>query len=102
LASFFFSLLCSPVIAAEEPKMTAEQAEKLVAGLNFQEGEIGLQDGLATVRLPDTLRYLNGKDANTVLVNLWGNPPQPEPLGMLMPAGVSPMSAESWGRDHDL
>jgi uncharacterized membrane-anchored protein len=48
------------------------------------------------VRVPESLRYLNGKDANTVLVKLWGNPAQSEPLGMLMPAGVSPISAESW------
>jgi uncharacterized membrane-anchored protein len=90
------SLLSPAFLAAEGPKLSLEEAEKLVAGLKFQEGEISLQDGLATVHVADSLRFLEGKDAQTVLVKLWGNPPQPEPLGMLMPAGVSPMSAESW------
>jgi uncharacterized membrane-anchored protein len=90
------SLLSPGLVCADEPKLTQEQAKALVSGLNFQQGEISLQNGLATVRVPESLRYLNGKDANTVLVKLWGNPPQSEPLGMLMPAGVSPISAESW------
>jgi uncharacterized membrane-anchored protein len=31
------------------------------------------------------------------LLEAWGNPPGTESLGMIVPAGVNPMSPESWG-----
>lgn len=82
---------------AEKQAISREQAEALVSGLKFQQGEITLHDGLATLRVPDGFRFLNGPDAQTVLVKLWGNPPRSaDPLGMLMPDGVSPLSDKSW------
>jgi uncharacterized membrane-anchored protein len=84
-----------PALAAKEA-ISREQAEALVSGLKYQQGEIALQNGLATVRVPDGFRFLNGSDAQTVLVKLWGNPPSSDPVGMLMPAEVSPLTAESW------
>lgn len=82
---------------AEKQTISREQAEALVSGLKFQQGEITLHDGLATLRVPNGFRFLNGPDAQTVLVKLWGNPPRSaDPLGMLMPAGVSPLSDKSW------
>lgn len=88
------TLLASVAPAQDRPK-SREEAEALAANLKYQTGEISLRDGLATLRVPEGWRFLNGADANTVLVRLWGNPPQDEPLGMLMPEG-SPLSAESW------
>ena len=82
---------------AEKEGISREQAEALVSGLKYQQGEIPLHDGLATLRVPEGFRFLNGADAQTVLVKLWGNPPRSaDPLGMLMPAGVSPLSQDSW------
>ena len=90
------SFLGAPLQGAEPPRISREQAEALVAGLHFQEGEIDLKDGLATLRVPAGFRYLDGADSSTVLVKLWGNPPEPNPLGMLLPAGISPLSEECW------
>ena len=87
-------LLIQTAGAQDRPKSLPE-AEAVVASLHFQTGEIPLRNGLATVRVPEGMRFLNGRDANTVLVSLWGNPPSEEPLGMLMP-DVSPLSGESW------
>ena len=82
---------------AEKQGISREQAEALVSGLKFQQGAITLHDGLATLRVPEGFRFLNGSDAQTVLVKLWGNPPgSANPLGMLMPDGASPLSQESW------
>ena len=82
---------------AEKATISREQAEALVSALKFQQGEIKLHDGLATLRTPEGFRFLNATDAQTVLVKLWGNPPQSvNPLGMLMPDGVSPLEKESW------
>jgi uncharacterized membrane-anchored protein len=81
---------------AEEARISREQAEVLVAGLKYQQGEIVLQKGLATLHVPEGFRFLNGSDAGTVLVKLWGNPPRPDPLGMLTTAGVSLLDRASW------
>ena len=82
---------------ADSSRITRAQAEALVAGLHFQRGDINLQNGLATLHVPEGFRFLDGPDAHTVLVDLWGNPPRANPLGMLMPATVNPLGADRWG-----
>jgi uncharacterized membrane-anchored protein len=93
--SVFAAVLLIQTAGAQEQPKSLQQAEAIAASLNYQTGEITLRNGLATVRVPEGMRYLSGRDANTVLVTLWGNPPSEEPLGMLMP-DVSPLSPESW------
>ena len=70
---------------ADAPK-TREEAEALVKALKFESGTISLGKNLATVNVPANLRFLNSHDAGVVLVKLWGNPEQKDPLGMLIPA----------------
>jgi uncharacterized membrane-anchored protein len=89
------TLLTSIVLAQDPPKSRA-QAEALAASLKYQQGTIDLRHGLASLQVPGQFRFLNGADANTVLVRLWGNPPQTEPLGMLVPANTLPLSRECW------
>ena len=105
MKSVLVRLLCLTALSAlavapargEKQGISREQAEALVSGLKYQQGEITLQDGLATLYVPDGFQFLNGPDAQTVLVKLWGNPPRSaDPLGMLMPFGVSPLSDQSW------
>jgi len=85
----------APGYGQDRPK-NKEEVRALAAALKFQQGEVVLKDDLATLRVPDGLQFLNGRDAHTVLVKLWGNPPMPDPLGLIMPAGVGPLSPESW------
>jgi uncharacterized membrane-anchored protein len=81
---------------AQDRPLTKEEAQAAVSSLKFQRGEVVLKDGLATLKVPDGLEFLDGRDAQTVLVKLWGNPPMTPPLGLLMPANTSPLSADSW------
>jgi len=83
-------------VSADQPQMTQEQAEALVASLRPQNGNIVLHDGLATLHVPEGFHFFDGADSNTVLVKLWRNPPQPNPLGMLMPADAGPLSENGW------
>ena len=80
-------------------------------GLEISAGQIALGNGLATLKIPNGFRDLNGPDANKILVQLWGNPPGQEPLGLLMPE-VSPLDPSAWAviitydedgyvKDHD-
>jgi uncharacterized membrane-anchored protein len=84
-----------PSYGQDRPK-NKEEAQALASTLKFQQGEVVLKQGLATLKIPDGLRFLNGHDAGIVLVKLWGNPPMADPLGLLMPAKAGPLSAESW------
>ena len=91
-----FLLATALRVSADQPKITRERAEALVASLHPQQGNIVLQDGLATLRVPAGFHFLNGADASNVLFKLWGNPPQSDPLGMLMPADIGPLDENSW------
>ncbi len=74
-----------------------KQAVQLVKNLKYQTGEIDLRGGLAKLSVPKEFKYLGPDDAETVLVKLWGNPPSDnKPLGLLMPAGVTPLSSNCW------
>ena len=79
----------------DRPK-NREEAEALASTLKFQRGEVVLKNGLATLKVPDGVEFLDGRDAHTVLVKLWGNPPMPDPLGLLMPVNTGPLSPDSW------
>ncbi len=73
------------------------RAEALVNSLKYQDGTINLRDGLARITLPPGFRYLNPDDAETVIVKLWHNPPPSQkPLGLLIPAGMTPLSSNAW------
>jgi uncharacterized membrane-anchored protein len=68
----------------------------IVARLGWQSGDISLRGGLATLRVPGTFRFLGPSDARLVLENLWGNPPDDSPLGMLFPAERGPLDSANW------
>lgn len=94
----------SAELAAEQPEELVEEQEEqgmseeeFLASLNFQTGKVIVGDNLASLNLPENLVFLDGEDANRVLVDAWGNPPTDElPLGMILPAGISPLADESW------
>jgi uncharacterized membrane-anchored protein len=79
----------------DRPK-NRDEAQALASALKFQRGEVVLKNGLATLKVPEGVEFLDGRDAQTVLVKLWGNPPMPDPLGLLMPVNTGPLSPDSW------
>lgn len=70
--------------------------EEFLASLHFQKGDITIGKGLATLKVPEAFRFLDSKEAQAVLVDLWGNPPAEAPLGMLVPTGLSLADPNSW------
>jgi len=88
----------APAAAAQPAAESDDEMspETFVASLHFQKGKVVVGDNLATFDLPDNFVFLDGKDSERVL-EAWGNPPNEElPLGMLMPAGVSPFEPAAW------
>jgi uncharacterized membrane-anchored protein len=103
-ATLFAALFLTPLLTFAQSDPTPEQIEqlksarqKLVDELKPQQGEVTLSGGIAKVKVPDSLRYYGPKDAKTVLEKLWGNPPSSgDILGLLLPAGKSPLEKETW------
>jgi uncharacterized membrane-anchored protein len=71
--------------------------EQFMASLHFKTGKIKLPNGIATLDMPPSFRYLGPDDSERLLEDAWGNPPDDKPLGMIFPADVSPLSDEGWG-----
>ena len=101
-AKFTFLLLAlfAATVAVRAQEDTNKIPARLVAllrSLKYQQGEIDLRGGLAKLTVPKEFNYLGPDDAETVLVKLWGNPPSHrKPLGLLIPAGMTPVSSNVW------
>jgi len=85
------------------PTLTPEQEKALQArvafenSLVYQTGTIPLGEDLATLRLPDSLRYLDPNHTKRLLETGWGNPDGSGTLGMILPAATNPLAAGGWG-----
>ena len=86
-----------PLRAQTDTNGLPPQVLKLLNDLKYQQGEIDLSGGLAKLSVPKDFNFLDSADAETVLVKLWGNPPsEKKPLGLLIPAGMTPLSSNCW------
>jgi uncharacterized membrane-anchored protein len=98
-AGLFLAMLLGGALAQNGTMEDREAAARqLVEKLRFQSGEIPLGNHLATLRLPESLQYLDPQDTRTVLADLWGNPPEQSSgtLGMLVPKNADLLSESSW------
>jgi uncharacterized membrane-anchored protein len=79
-----------------EDQQQIQHYRSILESLDPQQGDIVLGDNLATLHVPDDFYFLDAEDSESVLVDLWGNPPGQDVLGMLIPSAYSPMDAEGW------
>lgn len=82
---------------ADEEAEYLAWAKGIWDSLDRQQGEIQLPNGKATLKVPEEFYYLNPSDTEKVLVEVWGNPPGQEKLGMLFPADQTPFDEAPWG-----
>ncbi|MEH6346138.1 MAG: DUF2167 domain-containing protein [Bermanella sp.] len=59
-------------------------------------GQVKLPNAVATLNIPSDFYYINPEDAEKVLTQIWGNPPGQNTLGMLLPAGKTPLDSDTW------
>ena len=97
-ASFVF-VLALGVVQAQGPKGLSSPPEEFEAKLGYQTGTVTLKDGMATIKLPASFRFLGPEGSRRLLIDGWGNPPAAadDVLGMLVPSAHSPLSPEGWG-----
>ncbi|MEZ5798508.1 MAG: DUF2167 domain-containing protein [Paracoccaceae bacterium] len=98
-----------PPLAAAEPFKEAfpevysavdPAAQAHLDKLDLKHGTVALGEGYAQVALSEGYYFLDPAASKVVLEELWGNPPGIPPLGMIFPAGSSPLH-DSWGLTID-
>src|SRR5690349_11228380 len=73
------------------------QVRTLAGRLKYQEGQIRLRNGLATINLPEAFRYLDPAGSETLLTGIWGNPSSgTKALGTIVPSGFDPFNPGAW------
>jgi uncharacterized membrane-anchored protein len=74
-------------------------AEEFEAKLGYQAGTVSLRGGMATLRLPESFRFIGPEGSRRLLTEAWGNPPAAanRVLGMLIPTATSPLARDGWG-----
>jgi len=89
-------LACAFGAMAQEADAQAK-VQKFLDSLHYQTGTVAVAEAHATLKLGEDFRFLDARDAQRVLHDLWGNPPDADVLGMLVPAGTSLLDEkESW------
>lgn len=76
---------------------TRENINAYLDSLTPLYGEIALNKANAKLNVSSTYYFLDAKDAQSVLQDAWGNPPDNQILGMIFPAGASPLDMGVWG-----
>jgi len=90
-----FALLASVGVSAQEPDKQAK-LQHFLDSLHYQTGSVAIGAAHATLNLSPEFRFLDAHDAQRVLSDLWGNPPDSEVLGMLVPASSSVADKNGW------
>jgi len=68
----------------------------VLSSLQYKTGEVTIGNGIATVTVPEGFKFLEAKDAQKVLSDLWQNPPDPDILGLLVPDSIKLFDDSSW------
>ncbi|KQY49300.1 hypothetical protein ASD14_14620 [Lysobacter sp. Root494] len=83
--------------APEQDEQAQEKAARaVVAGFQWRDGAVGVDEAKARFNLNENFRYLGAADARKVLEDLWGNPPDDSVLGMIVPKGRGVLDDSGW------
>jgi uncharacterized membrane-anchored protein len=93
LRSFLFALVAlfstDAAFAQDAAPAKKDEVQKFVDSLHFKTGKVTVPKASATLTLTPDFRFLDAHDAQRVLEQLWGNPPDSDVLGMLVPTSTS-------------
>ncbi|MEJ2154483.1 MAG: DUF2167 domain-containing protein [Desulfobacteraceae bacterium] len=96
--AFIIAVLFSgvPVSAGDAADKGAQSVQAFLDSMTFEKGRVNLPNGIATLDIPDTFRYIGPEDSKRFLEKGWGNPNGSDQIGMLLPMGVDLFGAEGW------
>ncbi len=97
---FALCLLTGVALRADDPtpppRPSLDTIAAMATTLKWQTGTVTLQDGLAKIDLTNDFRFLGSDDARKVLHDIWGNPDDPNVLGMIFPKDKGPIDHGTW------
>ncbi|HEY7172987.1 MAG TPA: DUF2167 domain-containing protein [Vicinamibacterales bacterium] len=98
-AALTFVVLATFSVQAQPSREREASAEEFEAKLGYQTGTVSLRGGMATLRLPESFRFIGPEGSRRLLTEAWGNPPAAanRVLGMLIPTATSPLARNGWG-----
>ena len=89
-------LLCAPCWAEETAETEADPVDEFLSSLNYRKGLVELPDGIATLDVPETFRYIGPEDSKRFLEEGWGNPDGSNQIGMLLPMETDLFGDNGW------
>jgi uncharacterized membrane-anchored protein len=93
--ALMLAVVSNPPDSLSADSLAARKA-KFSASLKYQTGDVSLRGNMATLKgVGKEYRFLDGPQAGRVL-RAWGNPVDENPLGMLVPSGMSPIDSGAW------
>ncbi|MCD9019657.1 DUF2167 domain-containing protein [Parachryseolinea silvisoli] len=97
LLTFLAGIFMMPAFAAfiGENDSTNTFLDSLEASFQYQTGDIQLGDDIGTLKVPKGFRYLDPKQAQFVIHDLWGNPGGDGTLGMIVPENMA-ITNDAW------
>ncbi len=81
-----------PIVAADSTDIFLDSLE---ASFQYQTGEIKLDNSVGTLKVPQGFRYLDAKQSQFILHDLWGNPQDSSVLGMIVPEDMA-VTGNAW------
>ncbi len=94
LIALFLILTLFPAKAQKDT--LTQYFDKIEKSLIYQSGKIDLLQGNATLNVPNGFRYLDAKQTQYVLHDLWGNPEDTTILGSIVPESKGVTYDNSW------
>lgn len=104
-AALALCLFVLPALAqAPDTSLTPEEAEavyraytdEILADVTPGRGTVSLERAPVMLTVTDAFDFYSASETRTILEDLWSNPPDDTVLGMVFPAGLSPVDAP-WG-----
>jgi uncharacterized membrane-anchored protein len=92
-----FWALATLALADQNEEISKAKLMSLAKRIKYQEGQITIGNGLATLNLSESYRYVDPAGSETILTGLWGNPPSNQKtLGMIVPGNFDPFNGMAW------
>ena len=83
-------------LSAREQAEVAELMREFERSLDYHDGVISVAGPNAEFALDSSFRFLGREDAQRILQEVWGNPPDESVEGLIVPAHFGPFDPEAW------
>lgn len=89
-------LMATPKSSSQTQDSTAIDLTKIEKSLTYKTGKIEIPTGNAVLNVPKGYKFLDAKQTQYVLKDLWGNPEDTSVLGSILPEKRGVLEDKSW------